>query len=144
MSVVCSDSCGWLLDSCSHTDEALQRCASYSDGLEQTKYFQCCFKREYFNTLKPHGQIQQNTDILTSGVLLNTAKHSNAEQAKIDLQTRKVGNRKSSTKHILMSHFRYCARLVTKLLWRLLHDSPLFVCICRNERESSVILIQES
>lgn len=94
MSVVCSDSCGWLLDSCSHTDEALQRCVSYSDGLEETKYFKCCFKREYFNTLKPHVQIQQDTDILTSGVLLNTAKHSNAEQAKIDLQTRKKRKRK--------------------------------------------------
>ncbi len=88
MSVVCADSCGWLLDACSHTDEALQRCVSYcDDGLEKTKDFKCCFKREYFNTLKPHVQIQLNP----SG-----AKHSNAEHAKIDLQTRKVG----STKHI--------------------------------------------
>lgn len=101
MSVVCADSCGWLLDSCSHTDEALQRCVSYSDhdGLEKPKDFTCCFKREYFNTLKPHVQIQQNTDILTSG-----AKHSNAEHAKIDLQTRKVGNTKA-VQNTLMAYF---------------------------------------
>ncbi|KAF4110538.1 N(6)-adenine-specific methyltransferase METTL4 [Onychostoma macrolepis] len=90
MSVVCADSCGWLLDSCSHTDEGLQRCVSDSDGLQKPQYFKCCFKREYFNTLKPHVQIQQNTDIST----MNTAKHSNAEQAKIDLQTRKKRKRK--------------------------------------------------
>ncbi|KAL1270537.1 hypothetical protein QQF64_029553 [Cirrhinus molitorella] len=88
MSVVCADSCGWLLDSCAHIDEGFQRCVSYSDGLEKPKYFKCCFKREYFNTLKPHVQIQQNTDIL------NTANLSNAEHAKPDLQTRKKRKRK--------------------------------------------------
>uniref|UniRef100_A0A8C1CV65 Methyltransferase 4, N6-adenosine n=1 Tax=Cyprinus carpio carpio TaxID=630221 RepID=A0A8C1CV65_CYPCA len=85
MSVVCANSCGWLLDSCSLLDEGLQRCVSHSDGLDKPKYFKCCFKREYFNTVRPHVQIQQNTDILTS-----TAKHSSGEHAKIDLQTRKI------------------------------------------------------
>lgn len=89
MSVVCANSCGWLLDSCSLLDEGLQRCVSHSDGLDKPKYFKCCFKREYFNTVRPHVQIQHNTDILTS-----TAKHSSGEHAKIDLQTRKKRKRK--------------------------------------------------
>ncbi|XP_048041268.1 N(6)-adenine-specific methyltransferase METTL4 [Megalobrama amblycephala] len=90
MSIVCGNSWGWLLDSCTHIDEGLQRCVCQSAGLEKPTYFKYCFKREYFNTLKPHGQIQQNTDILTS----YTAKHSNGEHAKTDLQTRKKRKRK--------------------------------------------------
>ncbi|XP_051756988.1 N(6)-adenine-specific methyltransferase METTL4 [Ctenopharyngodon idella] len=90
MSIVCGSSWGWLLDSCTHIDEGLQRCVCHSAGLEKPTYFKYCFKREYFNTLKPHVQIQQNTDILTS----YTAKHSNGEQAKTDLQTRKKRKRK--------------------------------------------------
>ncbi|XP_073693394.1 N(6)-adenine-specific methyltransferase METTL4 [Garra rufa] len=88
MSVVCADSYGWLLDSCAHIDEGLQRCVSHRDGLEKPTYFKCCFKREYFNILKPHVQIQQHRDIL------NTANHSSAEHAKTDLQTRKKRKRK--------------------------------------------------
>lgn len=93
MSIVCGSSWGWLLDSCTHIDEGLQRCVCHSAGLEKPTYFKYCFKREYFNTLKPHVQIQQNTDILTS----YTAKHSNGEQAKTDLQTRKVCKGKKAT-----------------------------------------------
>ncbi|XP_067278832.1 N(6)-adenine-specific methyltransferase METTL4 isoform X1 [Pseudorasbora parva] len=91
MSIVCGNSWGWLLDTCTHIDEGLQRCVCFSVGVEKPTYFQYFFKREYFNISKPHVQIQQNTDILTSSI---PAKHSNGEGAKIDLRTRKKRKRK--------------------------------------------------
>ncbi|XDV17533.1 hypothetical protein PO909_023377 [Leuciscus waleckii] len=96
MSVVCGNSWGWLLDSCTHIDEGLQRCVCYnSAGLEKPIYFKNCFKREYFNILKPHVQIRQNTGIVTDSIPLHTAKNSTGDElAKIDLQTRKKRKRK--------------------------------------------------
>lgn len=119
MSIVCGNSWGWLVDSCTHIDEGLQRCVCYnSAGLEKPTYFKNCFKREYFNILKPHVQIRQNTSILTGSIPLHTAKNSTGDElAKIDLQARKVYNGKKATQSktyfllLLLFYLIYCARL---------------------------------
>ncbi|XP_043099058.1 N(6)-adenine-specific methyltransferase METTL4 [Puntigrus tetrazona] len=87
MSVVCADPCGWLLDPCSLTDEGLRRCVSLDEGPDAPRVFRCRFRREYFNTSRPH--LHQSTADLTSA-----AKHSDARREEIDLQTRKKRKRK--------------------------------------------------
>lgn len=89
MSIVVSNSHGWLLDSCSYIDESARRCVCARDGLKTPKYFTCRFKRQYFILLKPH--IQDKLNVLTS---TDTQSAENGEHVKIDLKTRKKRKRK--------------------------------------------------
>ncbi|TSL34556.1 Methyltransferase-like protein 4 [Bagarius yarrelli] len=49
MSVLVSNDRGWLVDACSFINEGFRRCYSVNKG-----HFRCCFRKEYFDILKPH------------------------------------------------------------------------------------------
>ncbi|XP_046708587.1 N(6)-adenine-specific methyltransferase METTL4 isoform X2 [Silurus meridionalis] len=77
MSVLLSDDRGWLLDACAFINEGFRRCYSVNKG-----HFRCCFKKQYFDILKPH--------IVSSSMCQTTG------DARIDLKTRKKRKRKRS------------------------------------------------
>lgn len=83
MSVLLSNERGWLLDACSFINEGFRRCYSLNKG-----YFRCCFKKQYFDILKPH-IVSKSRSACMMGAVPNTESHA-AEDNKIELKTRKV------------------------------------------------------
>ncbi|XP_053484254.1 N(6)-adenine-specific methyltransferase METTL4 isoform X1 [Ictalurus furcatus] len=89
MSVLLSNERGWLLDACSFINEGFRRCYSLNKG-----YFRCCFKKQYFDILKPH-IVSKSRSACMMGAVPNTESHA-AEDNKIELKTRKKRKRKRS------------------------------------------------
>lgn len=83
MSVLLSNEQGWLLDACCFINEGFQRCYSVTKG-----HFRCCFKKQYFNILKPYIVNKCDGDCMI-GTQTNTESHA-AGDSRLDLKIRKV------------------------------------------------------
>ncbi|KAK3546285.1 hypothetical protein QTP70_025717 [Hemibagrus guttatus] len=89
MSVLLSNERGWLLDACSFINEGFQPCYSVTKG-----HFRCCFKKQYFNILKPYIGNKCDSDCMI-GAQPNTGSHA-AGDSRIELKIRKKRKRKRS------------------------------------------------
>lgn len=89
MSVLVSNDRGWLLNACSLINEGFVRCYSVNRG-----YFRCCFKKHYFNLLKPHLVNQYSSDGVI-GALPTPESHA-AGGTRTEPDSRKKRKRKRS------------------------------------------------
>ncbi|KAG9348003.1 hypothetical protein JZ751_004022 [Albula glossodonta] len=102
MSIVFSNSHGWLLDQRAYIDQSYQHCLEHgkTDGIGPLK---CCFKKHYFDIVKPH-ILKSNT--ADNNICCRPVTAGNRNEVVPNLQTKDkeskpcMGKKKRKRKHM--------------------------------------------
>lgn len=97
MSVLFRDTKGWLLDQCSYINEGYQHCLGLGET-EQKQYFRGCFKKNYFEIVKPH--IILKPDAASDGIPAHSVRivENNTNEVVEELQLEDKQSRKTTDK----------------------------------------------